>query len=90
MKKLFLGLIAFTVILSSCNNEDEMVKKQEVDIDMSDFYAYTEVSDFVNGRTSNEGKNCFSMAVLNRNLDENPGLYQKMYNIEKNTRKFIA
>jgi hypothetical protein len=90
MKKLLLGLIAFTVILSSCNNEDEMVKKQEVDIDMSDFYAYTEVSDFVNGRTSNEGKNCFSMAVLNRNLDENPGLYQKMYNIEKNTRKFIA
>ena len=30
------------------------------------------------------------MEVINRQLNENPGLYQRMFNIEKNSRQFIA
>ena len=37
----------------------------------------------------NANKSCASMTVLNRQLNENKGL-EKMYNIELQTRKFIA
>ncbi|MFT4740880.1 MAG: hypothetical protein ACJAT1_001434 [Marivirga sp.] len=89
MKRFLLALIAGSVMFAACNKESETVVKQEIQVDMSDFYAYTDAPDNSADRVAG-GKNCVSMAVLNRQLDENPGLYNKLYNVEKNTRKFIA
>ena len=63
---------------------------QSIEVDMSDFYVYTfdEAS-----KTSKENHNhskCHTMKVLNRQLKENPGLENRMYNIEKHTRALIA
>ena len=88
MKRVLLALVAGAFTLASCNTETE-VAKQDIHVDMSDFYAYTDSDEHSNERVAG-GKNCVSMAVLNRQLDENPGLYNKLYNVEKNTRKFIA
>ncbi|MBK6265794.1 zinc metalloprotease [Marivirga sp. S37H4] len=90
MKRVLLAFIAMTVFFTACNNDNEIVRMQEVNVDMSDFYAYTDSQDGSNERVAGQGKHCVSMNVLNRQLDTNPGLYQKMFNIEKNARKFIA
>lgn len=89
MKRILLSLAAGAVMFAACNNESETIRKQEIKVDMSDFYAYTDSPENLYGREAG-GKNCVSMAVLNRQLDENPGLYQKLYNAEQHTRKFIA
>lgn len=96
MKKTALALgIACVTMLSCTDNVEEAndVQKfegQEVAVDMSDFYLYTD--DYTNGKSS-VGKNskvCFSMANLNRQLEEDDKLYDKMFAIEKNSRTFIA
>ena len=92
MKKLIFSLafLAFTIV--ACQpSADEVVPTQEASvIDMSDFYLTT--GDNLSGKSADGTHNekCQSMKVLNRQLKENPGLYNKMYNIEKHTRKFIA
>jgi len=92
MKKVFLGLACIAAVLYSCEKESNEVivtTKQEVQVDMSDFYVYTdEFDDFA--AKGNNSKNCSSMSVLNAQLRSNPGLEKKMYDIEKQTRKFIA
>ncbi|PHQ29675.1 zinc metalloprotease [Leeuwenhoekiella nanhaiensis] len=96
MKKAALAFgIACVTMLSCADNVEESneVQKsvdQEVAVDMSDFYLYTD--DFTNGKSSvgKSPKVCFTMANLNRQLDEDDKLYDKMYNIEKNSRAFIA
>ena len=88
MKKIPFMLLAIAALVMSCENNSENEVPQESsiaqEIDMSDFYLETEES------TSKSADQCQSMAVLNRQLKENPGLYQKMYDIEYNTRKAIA
>jgi len=65
--------------------------QNSVEIDMSDFYVHTAVDpDALNKENNGKKKNCSSMSVLNRKLKENPGLYQKMYNVEKHTRKVLT
>ncbi|MDV7186740.1 zinc metalloprotease [Lutibacter sp. TH_r2] len=94
MKKLILSLTVIAMVAVSCNNDsNEIIPTQEIsEVDMSDFYLYTDKDD--NGTTakSSQGSEdkCYSMHVLNRQLNENPGLYQKMYNVEKHTRQFIT
>jgi len=94
MKKFFLALTVVALTVVACQDgSDEVTPNQEVaEVDMSDFYVYT----FDDAAKSSDSKNglghdkCHSMKVLNRQLKENPGLENKMFNIEKHTRQFIA
>lgn len=93
MKKLILFLAFMALIVVACNNDsNETIPNQEIaEVDMSDFYLYTDKEDNgTAGKSAQGGEKCHSMHVLNRQLKENPGLYQKMYNVEKHTRQFIA
>ena len=87
MKKILMMLTASVIFFTACEDSQEVSRQdQDITVDMSDFYAFTDEAD---ANSRGEAK-CHSMHVLNRKLNENPGLYNKMYNIEKNTRKFIA
>jgi hypothetical protein len=91
MKKLFLSLAILVLAVVACQNNDEVTPNQEAAIDMSDFFVYT--SDDVSAKSTKEANNgdkCHSMKVLNRQLQENPGLEQRMFAIEKHTRTLIA
>ena len=93
MKKLFLSLTAIALFVACDNDSTEITPNQEItEVDMSDFYLYTDTIDYGTSAKSSQGAGdkCHSMQVLNRQLKENPGLYQKMYNVEKHTRQFIA
>ncbi|MDJ0644461.1 MAG: zinc metalloprotease [Flavobacteriaceae bacterium] len=88
MKKLILGLAALAMLVVACqDNSNELNLDQEQAIDMSDFYVRT---DDVQTKSANGLDRCHSMNVLNRQLDESPGLYKKMYDVEYNVRKLIA
>ncbi|NMM50852.1 zinc metalloprotease [Marinigracilibium pacificum] len=91
MKKVLLLLFVTGFIFTACNDESTNMgnaqDQQEV-VDMSDFYLYTFQDDEAARTTAD--KSCHTMKVLNRQLDENPGLYKKMYNVEKHVRQFIA
>ena len=84
MKKLLLSMAAVALLFTACeNDQNEIVQEQE--IDMSDFYVYTDADTDEAARAASEknsNKACASMTVLNRQLNENPGLAKKMYNIE--------
>jgi len=89
MKK-FILLFAFALIgFVACQDSTEEVVDQQTKIDMSNFYAYSEEGSDLFAKSSNS-KNCHSMNVLNKKLNENPGLFKKMYDIEYNIRKAIA
>ncbi len=93
MKKLilFFTILTLAVVVSCQDNSDDALPTQEtLSVDMSDFYVYTD--DDLSGKSASASNNdkCYSMKVLNQQLKENPGLYKKMYNIEKHTRTFIA
>ncbi|MDF1516870.1 MAG: zinc metalloprotease [Lutibacter sp.] len=91
MKKLFLSLAILALAVVACQNNDEVTPNQEAAVDMSDFYVYT--SDDVSAKSTkdaNNGDKCHSMKVLNRQLQENPGLEQRMFAIEKHTRTLIS
>ncbi len=91
MKKLFLSLAILALAVVACQNNDEVTPNQEAAVDMSDFYVYT--SDDVSAKSTKDASNgdkCHSMKVLNQQLKDNPGLEQRMYEIEKHTRTLIA
>lgn len=92
MKKtlLFFAFIALTVIACQDTSEEISPNQEVVEIDMSDFFVYTDSDDASKSTNKGEKDKCHSMKVLNRQLKENSGLYKKMYNIEKHTRKAIA
>jgi hypothetical protein len=93
MKKILLGMAAVALLFTACDsNENEIIQEQS-QIDMSDFYVYTdadvdEASRISNGKS--ETKSCYTMVNLNRMLNENPSLEKKMYDIEHHTRQFLA
>jgi len=93
MRKLIFPLAIFALIVVACqDNSEEITPNQEVaTIDMSDFFVYTNDSDIASkSTTESKPEKCFTMKVLNEKLKENPGLYQKMYDIELHTRTLIA
>lgn len=92
MKKWSIIVLAVPLLFFSCEENDDVTMGQSAtEIDMSDFYVYTDMdTELFNKENTGKKKNCQSMVVLNRKLKENPGLYQKMYNVEKHTRKTIA
>lgn len=90
MKKVFLSLLVATSIFIGCQeNTTDMPNETQTKIDMSDFIVHTDEPETA-AKNDKNGKNCYSMQVLNRQLKENPGLYKKMYDVEYATRKFIA
>ncbi|MCF7559789.1 zinc metalloprotease [Sabulilitoribacter multivorans] len=92
MKKLFLSMAAVAVLFTACDEDkNEIVQEQE--IDMSDFYVHTDFSEDLSSKSASSKekyKTCYSMAVLNKQLDADPGLAKKMYDVEYHTRKFIT
>jgi hypothetical protein len=95
MKKLFLGMALIALLFPSCESDQNPVVEQEAQIDMSDFYVYTDADVDETAKSNDNSKlansrTCYTMANLNRLLNENPGLEKKMYDIEYQTRKFIA
>jgi hypothetical protein len=90
MKKLILSFAILGLAFVACQpNSDEIPTQETAQIDMSDFYVYT---DYDASKASSDAKEdkCYSMRVLNRQLKENPGLENRMFAIEKHTRTFIA
>jgi len=91
MKKLIFSVAILALAVVACQpSSDEITPTQEtITIDMSDFYVYTD-SDLEKSSSDAKNDKCQSMKVLNRQLKENPGLENRMFNIEKHTRQFIA
>lgn len=85
MKKVYGLLLIAAALFIGCQNETENLPEQQV-IDMSDFYVHSDGTD----KSPTEGKQCHSMEVLNRMLEKDPELFQRMYDIEYATRKFIT
>ena len=91
MKRILFSVACLVFILGACQkNENEVTpKQQEIAVDMSDFYVYTsEENTTKSGHV--HGPKCGSMKVLNQQLKDNPGLENRMYAIEKHTRKLIT
>lgn len=91
MKKVFLGMAALAMIFTSCNKEEQSTSLEQEKVNMDDFYVYTDADQDEAARkaSNSDAKSCYSMVNLNRLLNENPGLYKKMYDIEFNTRTQI-
>ncbi len=92
MKKVLLSMAAVAMLFTACS-ENSNDADQEQQIDMSDFYVYTdadtdEAAKQAQGKSNS--KSCYAMVNLNRQLNQNPGLEKKMYDVEYHTRKFIA
>lgn len=90
MKKLIFSLAVIALAVVACQpNSDEVPTQETAQIDMSDFYVHTvsDASRLVNGAKADK---CQSMQVLNRQLQENPGLEKRMFNVELHTRTLIA
>jgi len=88
MKNLFKVLLVVLLFIGCENEKENLHLEQQSKIDMSDFFVYTDEADDSSKAGKGKIKTCHSMAVLNKQLDANPGLYQKMYDIEYHTRKF--
>lgn len=91
MKKIFLGMASLALLFMSCNDDQsEALNEEQAKVDMSDFYLYTDADNDEAARAAQGKGVCYSMVNLNRLLNENPGLDKKMYDIEYNTRSFLA
>jgi hypothetical protein len=93
MKKLPLFLAAAFLLFTACENNESEITQAPSQIDMSDFYLYTDADMNEASRQAlgkDDSKTCHTMVNLNRLLNENPGLEKKMYDIEYHTRKIIA
>jgi len=89
MKKVLLSMAAIAMIFTSCSENQNDTPQDQTNVDMSDFYVYTDADIDESSRTAN-GKSCYSMVNLNRQLNSNKGLEKKMYDVEYHTRKLIA
>lgn len=88
MKKFLLGLAVIAALFTGCSDDES--QDQQSKVDMSDFYLYTDSNGLdKTASTATNDKSCNSMEVLNRQLNENPSLYQQMYNAELHSRRFI-
>jgi len=93
MKKVLLSLATVALLFTACSDDSKEILLQEQQIDMSDFYVYTDFNDDLSSKSVNSKesyKTCYTMDVLNKQLRENPGLEKKMFDIEYQTRKFLT
>ncbi|UGU18232.1 zinc metalloprotease [Sinomicrobium kalidii] len=93
MRKVCFAMAVLGLAMLSCDRDTDAGTTPEAEvnqeIDMSDFYVYAE-EDNLASRPEAGGKSCYSMQMLKKQLDKDPGLYQRMYDIEKELRTFIA
>lgn len=82
-------MAVMALLFTGCNDDSNSIEEEQSKVDMSDFYLYTNAADGGTATRVANGKNCASMDILNRQLNENPGLYKKMYDVEVATRRFI-
>lgn len=92
MKKVFLGMATLAMLFTSCNDDQNSIENTDQSkVDMSDFYVYTDADvDETSRLAEGKGKSCYSMVNLNRQLNEDSSLEQKMFDIEYQTRSLIA
>lgn len=87
-------MAAVALLFTACDEESQIPNQEEQQIDMSDFYVYTNSDEGLVGKNENNKgnnrKSCYAMENLNRQLKQNLGLEKKMYDIEHHTRKFLA
>ena len=83
-------MATLAMLFTSCNTEENEKFEEQQKVDMSDFFLYTDSNEGGEARPGAQAKLCSSMTNLNRLLDENPGLYKKMYDVEYHTRATIA
>jgi len=95
MRKVIFSLAILTLVVTSCEQDspDQLNEPltQEIQVDMSDFYVYTDelpASDL--SAKGNKEKNCATMRVLNEKLKADKGLEKRMFEVEKRARQFIA
>lgn len=84
-------MAAVALAFTACDNDKNEITQQQ-EVDMTDFYVFTdfnenEIAKSVNSKKST--KSCYTMNVLNKQLMDNPGLEKKMYDVEYHTRQFI-
>ena len=89
MKRAYFLMLLATLFVISCSDNPAENLPQETQVDMSDFYVYTDEYLSYKSSDGSDFDKCHTMQVLNQKLKENPGLYQRMYNIERHTREFI-
>ncbi|MFC7358553.1 zinc metalloprotease [Jejudonia soesokkakensis] len=80
MRKLIMYASLAALTFTACEN-DPQEENLENQIDMSDFRLTIEETP-----SAEQGRQCHSMEVLNRQISENPELIQRMYEIEEFTR----
>ncbi len=85
MRKLVFTLFGASLLFIGCQESTDIPQDVQTKIDMSDFYAYTDIGSTLDKPTN--GKDCSSMEVLNKQLEQDPGLYKRLYDIEYHTRK---
>ncbi|TYA60094.1 zinc metalloprotease [Formosa maritima] len=92
MKKTILGMAALAMLFSSCSEDQNQIDNtNQSKVDMSDFYVYTDADvDETSRIAEGKGKSCYSMVNLNRQLNEDSDLEQKMFDIEYQSRSFMA
>ena len=85
---MILSLAALALIFTSCESDKNDISQEQNQVDMSDFYVYTDMD---NGEGERNGISaCHTMTNLNRLLEEDSKLYNKMYTIEYQSRAFAA
>ena len=92
MKKVLLSLATVALLFTACSDDSKEILLQEQQIDMSDFYVYTDFNDDLSSKSVNSKesyKTCYTMDVLNKQLRENPGLEKKMFDIEYQTYGWV-
>ena len=92
MKKVFLGMAALAMLFTSCNDDQNSIENTDQSkVDMSDFYVYTDADvDETSRLAQGKNKSCYSMVNLNRQLNEDSSLEQRMFDIEYETRSLIT
>ncbi len=83
-------MAAMAFLFTSCNDDKSEELQDQSKVDMSDFYLYTDADTDEHSRLAQGKTACYSMVNLNRLLNEDKELHKKMYDIEYNTRNFIA
>lgn len=91
MKKIIISIAVLALLFTSCNEDKtQELQEEQSKIDMSDFYLYTDADIDENNRIAEGKGSCYTMVNLNRQLNKDPKLAKKMFDIEYNTRNLIS
>ena len=83
-------MVTIALLFTSCNEDQNDLTNEQTNVDMSDFYLYTDADIDEQNRVADGSKSCYSMVNLNRLLNQDSKLHKKMYDIEYHTRANIG